>query len=66
MLVIGAAITPSAMTPVTRTGTRWRTTAVGAALTEYVITALRADVPQDLHESFMHYLRAIIRAARPG
>ncbi|MEU9875558.1 TetR/AcrR family transcriptional regulator [Streptomyces phaeochromogenes] len=42
------------------------TTAVGAALTEYVITALRAGVPQDLHESFMRYLRAIIRAAQPS
>ena len=39
--------------------------AVGAALTRYLTSALQAKSTRDEHESFMRYLRAIIRAARP-
>ncbi len=38
--------------------------AVGAAVGAYVPVALKNGVPQEAHESFMRYLRAVISAAR--
>jgi hypothetical protein len=35
-----------------------------AAVSEYVPTALKNGVPQNAHQQFMRYLRAIISAAR--
>jgi AcrR family transcriptional regulator len=38
--------------------------AASAAVSEYVPTALKNGVPQNAHQQFMRYLRAIISAAR--